>query len=281
MRESPYYSIRTGKNPDGGRLDLPLLKRFFMVIYKDLLQNGYFQESFGIDCTDGYQPGTLGEDIEAKILWKIRKERLYPIENYCADYSEDDLFDIIEFLYDHISKPIDGYIHSYSNCGYHYQTFDQEGGRFEYREKINELLAEYQEGYELSASGELQIMVEPGLDTLIKTVLPKFDSNNVDDKVQYAIAKFRRHRASNEEKLESVRVLADVLEFLRPELEKVLTKKDEADLFQIANNFGIRHHNPSQKTDYDQSIWCGWMFFFYLNTIHVALRLIKKRSTEK
>jgi len=262
-------------------LDLPLLKRLFLVIYNELVKDGYFQESFGIDCLDGYIPGVLGEDIEAKIFWKLRKEKIYPIEKCYIDYTEDDLFDIIEFLYDHCSKPIHGFFHSYSNCGNHYDKFNQEEGREYFREKINELLSEYQEGYELSPNGELQITVEPGLDTLVKVQLPKFDANNVEDKVQYAITKFRRHRSSIEEKRESVRILADVLEFLRPDLETVLTKRDEADLFNIANNFGIRHHNPSQKTDYDQSIWCGWMFFFYLDTIHVALRLIRKREKGK
>jgi len=39
----------------------------------------------------------------------------------------------------------------------------------------------------------------------------------------------------------------------------------------LANNFGIRHHNERQKTDYD-ALWLNWMFYFYLSTIHVLLR---------
>ena len=65
------------------------------------------------------------------------------------------------------------------------------------------------------------------------------------------------------------------MEFLRPQIKKVLSSKDENDLFIIANSFGIRHHNDKQKTDYDRSIWYNWMFYYYLATIHAILKLIK------
>ena len=67
-----------------------------------------------------------------------------------------------------------------------------------------------------------------------------------------------------------------MLEYLRPQLKSVLTKKDDAALFQIANEFGIRHHNPTQKTDYDPNIWLSWMFYYYLATIHAGTRLVEK-----
>jgi hypothetical protein len=78
------------------------------------------------------------------------------------------------------------------------------------------------------------------------------------------------------ERRDAVRDLADVLEFLRPKLKVVLAKKDEAALFEIANNFGIRHHNAGQTTDYDKGIWYSWIFYFYLATIHAVIRLIER-----
>lgn len=43
-----------------------------------------------------------------------------------------------------------------------------------------------------------------------------------------------------------------------------------SDLFQIANEFGVRHHNQKQKqkTNYDERIWLSWMFYYYLANIH-------------
>jgi hypothetical protein len=52
-------------------------------------------------------------------------------------------------------------------------------------------------------------------------------------------------------------------------------------LFNIANNFGIRHHNEKQKTDYDESIWLSWIFYYCLATIHAALRLIEKKEQKQ
>ena len=97
-------------------------------------------------------------------------------------------------------------------------------------------------------------------------------------RVEAAIHKFRRHRSSIEDRRDAVRDLADVLEYLRPKLKEVLVSKDEQDLFNIANNFGIRHHREGQKTDYDKAIWLSWVFYFYLATIHAAVRLIEKSS---
>jgi hypothetical protein len=45
---------------------------------------------------------------------KLRKPDLWPIPEKCSGYSEDDLFDVIEFLFDYISKPVDGYYHSFT-----------------------------------------------------------------------------------------------------------------------------------------------------------------------
>ena len=79
-----------------------------------------------------------------------------------------------------------------------------------------------------------------------------------------------------DERRDAVRDLADVLEYLRPQVKAVLQKKDESALFEIANNFSIRHHNAQQQGDYDKAIWYSWMFYFYLATIHAAVRLIER-----
>ena len=100
---------------------------------------------------------------------------------------------------------------------------------------------------------------------------------NIAGRINAAVSKFRRYRSTFDERRDAIRDLADVLEYLRPKLKSVLTKADESDLFNLANNFGIRHHNQQQKTDYDQAIWLSWMFYFYLATIHVCLRMLNKK----
>lgn len=271
-----YYSVRTGKNQEVIKLDLPLLKRTFLNVYKSFKNRYYFQEAFGYECTDeGFKPGIAGEDIEIFLLTKLRKTDLWPIETKLDQYTEDDLFDVIELLYDLISKPTEGYFHKWNNCGWHYSKFDKRIGQEEFHSDLNSLLNGYEEGYELSLKGEILLKGGPGLHELLEAEIPVHDPKNVDEKVRYAVLKFRRHRASIEEKKEAVRILADVLEFLRPKIKQLPLRKDEGELFYIANEFGIRHHKPDQKTEYDQDTYLEWIFYSYLSTIHLAIRVIQ------
>lgn len=272
-----YYSSRSGKNLLATNLDLPMFLRLFIDVYVALDGKCYFQEAFGYWCVDnGDVPGTLGRDVEAQMFRQLRKPNLWPIKENCARYSEEDIFDVIEFLHDHVSKPLEGHYHNYSDCGWHYSTFNREAGRSEYLSEINEILRDYGDGYELSIEGEVLASVETGMEYLLKATLPTDDAENVESRVNAAMLKFRRYRSSMEDRRDAIRDLADVLEYLRPQLKGVLIKKDESDLFNIANSFGIRHHNPDQKTDYDKAIWYSWMFYYYLATIHAATRLIEK-----
>jgi hypothetical protein len=142
---------------------------------------------------------------------------------------------------------------------------------------VNLLLESYKSGYELSEPGEILELAQPGTAPLLAANLPSIDGN-VTERVTSAIAKYRRYRSTIAERRDAIRDLADVLEYIRPKLKEVLTKPDEADLFNIVNNFGIRRHNQQQKSDYDASIWLSWMFYFYLATIHAAMRMLDKKA---
>lgn len=270
MAKRQYYSVRTGKNQNSAPIDLATLSKLFQDLYKILLAQGYFEEGFA-------DRGELGTDIKAQMFRKLRKENLYPIQDKCIEYAEDDLFDVIEFLYDWISKPIDGYYDMYAEYE-HPDTFDKKKGQQEFRAEINELLCDYKNGFELSKQGEILELAEPGFEPLFEAEFTYCDSDNVEMKVRRAIFKFQRSRSSIDEKRDAIRELVDVLEFLRLKLKNVLTQKDESDLFHIANKFGIRHNNENQKTEYDKEIWYDWMFYYYLTTIYASLKLIKKKE---
>jgi len=214
------------------------------------------------------------------MLLDIRKKNLWPIDNNAKSYSEDDFFDVMEFLFQHVSKPIDGTMHSYNECGLHWETFNQADGRREYRERINQILQHYEKTFELSEKGEVLQSPEVGFEPIFNADVPSKDLNVVD-RINAATLKFRRHGSGIDDRRQAVRDLADRLEYLRPKVQTLLTSKDESDLFNIANNFGIRHHNDKQKTSYDAAIWLSWMFYFYLSTIHVVLRKIEHDRSKK
>lgn len=269
-----YFSQRTGSNPNLKGLPLADIIGLFVKVYELLRQDGYFDEAFGFTCVDAGEIDGKVKDVELEMLLSIRKKNLWPIDKRAENYSEDDLFDIIEFLYQHVSKPIDGTMRSWNECGMHWETFNQADGRREYRERINQILQHYEKRFDLSEKGEVLHSPEEGFEPIFNADVPSKDTNVVD-RINAATLKFRRHGSSIDDRRQAVRDLADVLEYLRPTVQSLLTSKDENDLFNIANNFGIRHHNDKQKTSYDAAIWLSWMFYFYLATIHVVLRKIE------
>jgi hypothetical protein len=280
LKERKYYSIRTGKHPLGSQIDFGLMLKLFVTLWNEFQEDGYFQQAFGHDCIDlGYLPGKAGSDVSAYFLRKLHKHDLWPISERYLSYDESDLFDIIELLYDHVSKPLAGSTHGYNSSCRHYSSFSKRDGQVYYRSRINELLSDYREGYELSQDGEILHKAIPGAETLLNSKRPTYDSQNVDSRLSDAIALYRQSRSSITDKRNAVKMLADILEFLKPQIEAVLTAADEKDLFRLANKFGIRHHNEQQETDYDQEVWLDWMFYYYLATINGVIRLIKKRES--
>jgi hypothetical protein len=266
-----YYSLRSGLNPNAQGLALDDVSDLFVRVFKQLRQGGYFDQAFGFQCVDlGDVPGSV-PDVQLEMLLRIREKDLWPIEDAAPGYYEDDLFDVIEFLYDHVSKPIDGTMHSYAECGMHWNSFNQQEGRREFREKMNAVLEHYQKRFELSESGDILQRAAEGFEAIFDADIPS-DDLNITKRVKAAVLRYRRHGATLDDRRHAVRDLADVLEYLRPHVKALLTSNDEKDLFSIANNFGIRHCNDKQKTDYDAALWLSWMFYYYLATIHVLLR---------
>jgi hypothetical protein len=266
-----YYSQRAGLNPHPDGLPLGDVIDLFVRVFDQLREDGYFHEAFGYECVDaGFIPGTV-RDPELEILLAVRKRDLWPLRKHSVDYSEDDFFDVIEFLFQHVSKPVYGTFHSWGNCGTHWEVFDKAEGRKEFREKANVALGHYEKAFELSTTGEVLHKPEVGFEPIFDAELPLSDTNVVG-RVTAAVLRFRRHGSTMDDRRQAVRDLADVLEYLRPRIGTLLSSKDENDLFNLANNFGIRHHNDRQKTNYDAGLWLNWMFYFYLSTIHVLSR---------
>jgi len=276
--EHVYYSHRIGVNENLKGLPLTEVIELFVRVFNQLSNEGYFSEAFGYSCVNGDVGGLLA-DVELEVLLTIRKKSLWPIEEHCSQYSEDDFFDIIEFLFQHVSKPMDSHFHDYYDCGMHWSNFNSIAGRDEYRSRTNRVLSQYISRFELAPSGEVLHAPEQGFDQIFSAEIPSRDEN-VTSRVNAAIVRFRRHGSTKDDRRQAVRDLADVLEYLRPMVQKLLTNKDERDLFNLANNFGIRHHNDKQKTGYDQSLWLSWMFYVYLATIHVLLRKLGIDSDE-
>lgn len=165
----------------------------------------------------GFVPGTLGEEVSASIFLKLRKTNIWPFGDNVGMWEEDDIFDVVEFLFDHVSKPTHGHHHSFANCGMHWSEFDAIVGRHEYREAINEVISEFESGYVLNDKGEVLRSADPGTAPLLDAPIPTKDAT-VKARMEAAIHKFRRHGSSIEDRHDAVRTLADACEQLRPQL---------------------------------------------------------------
>jgi len=274
----PTYSIRMGTNPNAKGFPLDKIREMFLSVHEELRRDGYFDEFLGSYCVDdGFIPGKVASP-HMDIVVRVRKDNLWPIAERGAYYSEDDLFDMVEYLFAVVSKPLTGDYHSYSDCGMHWKTFNKRQGEEHFRAKINGILDLYEKRFELSKDGEILHKPDRGFEQIFEASAPISDEK-VLSRVDAAVLRYRRHGATPDDRRQAVRDLADVLEYLRPQIKTHLSRKDESDLFNIANNFGIRHHNSGQKTDYDASLWLSWIFYLYLSTIHLVLRKVAKSKS--
>ena len=267
-----YYSSR--KNPKN--LTVISMYNKLQHVYLYFRDKDYFKKKAGI--TQHELPESIKH--QAAIVLSFQP---FPITKWSAeDVTEEHIFEVIEFLYDHVSEP-GNWVEMVSDSGFNYHDYDgynDTSGQCEFRKQVNAFLCDYKSGFELCENGEISFAGTRGLQYLLDAEIVAYDEKNVDGKVRNAILKWRNRHLKIAERREAIRDLADVFEWLKKtkKLEKVLNHKDEAALFEIANNFAIRHHDPRQKREYDPNIWYPWMFHFFLATYHAVIRLLVKEE---
>lgn len=275
-----YYSERQGRSPITEGFDFETLRRVATSLISELQEQGYVTEAFGFYCSDqgGNVPGTAGSDVEAWFLRKIGRNNVWPWRRHWDDWDADTLFDVLEVLYDVVSKPMKQEWHAWDNCGWHFSQFRQLEGRTDYRAKLNPVLARFEVPLELTTAGEIRQLGHEGLRELLNASVPEGTDEGIEERVSDAVRLFRQRHASVGDRRRAVRELADVLEALRPEVKEQLLNDDERDLFTLANSFAIRHNNSKQKSGYDGAVWLAWMFHVNLAAVHVVLRLRARGS---
>ena len=215
-----YYSARTGKVSTAVGIDLGALRRAFRPVFDKLEEQGFFLVAFGERAGPAWRFGRLG-DVRLHILRRLHKEDLWPVQDHLHRYKEDDLFDMIELMFDHVSKPLKKTPATILGNGPRFHDFDRKVGCREFRAAINDLLADYKQGYELTSRGEIRAMPASGMEQLMAEKVRHPDSGNVVVRVETAKQKFLRRGGTVEDHRDAVRDLAAVLEYLRPAAKKV------------------------------------------------------------
>lgn len=188
----------------------------------------------------------------------------------------DVLLDLIELLHNEIvAEPIFVDREHTSDI----EGFDKATGQEKFRHHMNRVLELADPPLELLPIGHIVERNSEHRD-LYEQPLPEGTEDALADPVKAAMGQFLRPGASIEDKRAAVKHLVDVLERIRPDVKREMLNKDEGALFDLANNFALRHYGRDQKGDYDKDIWLDWAFHIYLATIRAVLAVLKRQETE-
>lgn len=276
MVDRKYFAERIGIAEDV-ELTLDQAKKIFRSKYLKMKEDLFFLQATGYKCVDGADLiGLWGDDVNTFFLMELKLVDLWPIEEKINDYDEPTFFSIVEFLSDYVSKAVNPQFHPWDNCGWHCKTYNKKEGLQHYITEINGILKKYKEGYKLTDKGEIIQVPFSGLESLLDLIEETDDPESIDKRIEHAVSKYLRHSSTLSDKKDAVRALADVLEFFRHEDIK-FDKKDDGDLFQIMNNFDLRHHRRDQQGDYSKEMWYEWLFYTFLASINLLIKRWKEK----
>jgi hypothetical protein len=224
-------------------------------------------------------PGPSQCDIlDAETRDRLGVGGLWPLQ--AGAWDEDLFYSLVEMVHDLVARPRRRQVHSHSHHGYHYADFALTPGRALYRWLVNQLLARHDVDLRLADDGEdagrLVQVAGDDRDELVQRALTSPTPTD-RDAVAHAVALFRARAATREDKRSAVAALARIMEDRRRILKEGLLRRDEGALFQIANEFDIRHRGAKQRPDYDEA-YLDWVFWWYLATVELTDQLLARQT---
>ncbi|MBL6275410.1 hypothetical protein JMF97_04455 [Micromonospora fiedleri] len=273
----PYWRERKAGQYHSIALSETAVIREFVRLVNELDNAGYFENKFGKDCVDDPRD----DEPDALFERELGVERVWPLNQATLVEDIDLFFDIVELLHDHASLPTTRWLHNYAGCGWHHMTFEADPGRIVYRWRVNKILAQSAFDLRLADDGEdvgrLVSVTDDARTELMHAVASREDGGP-SDQVRHAIALFRQRGADRNQKRSAIAALALVLEERRHNvLTDALAKSDRGALFDIANNFHVRHQDAKQKREYDD-FYLDWIFWTYLATVELTNRIVDSQS---
>lgn len=271
-----YFSQRQGSVAPSSLIATTFVQDFLELI-EEFSEVGYFPRVLPPYCPDEDQPSDA--EMEKRLRRALRLNIPWPLtERVAAGLTEPVLFSLVEYFHDQAQRPRTYTIHGYGDCVRHYHDYDADAGGAVYRWKVNELLASHQMQWKLASSGpekgQLVRAFPEALDDVLQSQLAQ--RQDASDEVAHAIRDYRQRDAGLIEKRNAISLLAGELERRRRQVKDLLSKRDESDLFDIANNFFIRHKGDAQKQDYGLE-FADWMFLNQLAAIEL-LDAIERRN---
>jgi hypothetical protein len=274
----PYWSARRGAGPATPDRDSGTsLQQDWAQVVTQLQVAGYFEKVAPTPCVDDRgNPPQPTDQLERLTAERIGRRGLWPLEPRAWD--QDSFYDLVEVVDDFVARPRDRWTHDFGDCGFHYGSLAVRAGQAVYRWRVNELFDRHGADVQLATDGEdagrlVRVAGDPR-DELLKQALATPSAADRGE-VAHAVALFRGRSSSREDKRSGIVTLARVLEHRRALVKASFLSKDEGALFQIANNFDLRHRRADQQGDYDEA-FLDWVFWWYLGTIELTNRLLAR-----
>ena len=280
----PYFSQRHSETNELSVTSIDQVVVRVRNSIQDFMDKHYFASELGYGCYD--RNGDVDNSPRDELGRRVGKPQLWAEdpESWHDALQPDrwdiaDVCDFVEVFHDLASRPTRGWYHSFNECGWHPEHYFRPAGQDLYRWRMNELLSELGFDYRLAVSGEdvgrMVQAVDGQLGELIDKSLESETAHS--DQLAHAIALFRKRDSTDEDKRSAIVSLAGILEEHRPLLKSAMLSNDEGALFQIANEFNLRHQKADQYKDYG-SEFLDWIFYWYLATTQLVEQLISDRN---
>ncbi len=268
----------------------------FVRLVTELLGLGYFEDAFGSECGDSHDnPNIQGQqaladrlDLHDVALWPLGtwSDGTAVLSGVHREWIDEVFFEVMEALDEVVARPHQRSWHGFHN-EWDYSDYSRPVGQAIYRLQVNALLDRSDVPLRLAETGsDAGLLVHATSDPRDQLTDQALHTDDLRDRaeVQHAVALFRGRAVSREQKRSAIFTLSRVLEERRPLVEATLTKKDAGALFQIANEFDLRHrraanHGKAQRDDYDDA-FLDWVYWWYLSTVELTNQLLGDRPSE-
>lgn len=278
--EPPRYWLERQGGTSAVTRQKPLLKAFVELI-DEMRDLDYFPKVLGKGCVD--DGGTWGEftrNASAEISKAIHADVTWPLDEATLSIPDDVLYAVIEYLHDQAQRPRSREFHSWDDCGWHYADHNKESGGVVYRWRVNELLERYGVGLRVGSKGSEKgrLIRHAGLQLdELADELGDASANSDERLIADAIHLYRARSSTTVQRRAALTQLANYVEKYRQTFKSgEFTKGDESDLFNIFNNFAIRHGKGVQKDDYGDE-FLDWIFWTSLGAIKLLQGLSQRK----
>jgi AbiJ N-terminal domain 4 len=254
-----FFSERMGQPQPRvkGALDETVRTALLQLIELRIDDNS-FGLKFPVQCPDGH--GNSGCDQQALRNNMAGYQVIWPSDARRLDHEEItdiQIFDLLEYAYEHVAQPLPGGYHSYFSHSHH--DYDQEAGRKQLEEEVNRLFERNGIAFQLQAG-----LVERLVPSVLQEILVQTQFNTGDQILNELLSTAREKFLNRDlkvrrealeklwdawERLKSLSDPVDKKNSVKILLDRVTTEPNLRDrvemearqLTEIGNNFFIRH----------------------------------------